>query len=164
MAIQKCIVSFSVLDADGDRASLPIYGSFDDASATLSSLASWAAARAAQLDPIIDGQIVNEAITIYPVLPGGLKGAPVAGSDVEKGGLLTWNLSVTPTRAYGQELPAFKVSKFVGDLVNVSDADVAAWITGLSSPFGTVTPTGDQFAYPFQSVRKAVKSFRKIGK
>lgn len=165
MATQAIIVSYSIVDADGDRASMPIYGLFDDSTATLSSIVAWAAARAAQIDAILDGQIVAENLTIYPTLPGGLKTSPNAGSDVEKTALFTWGLGgIAASHSQGMDIPAFLPSKFVGDAVNTVDTAVAAFVTGILPPFGTVTPTNEDWSSGLYSLRKAVKSFRKLGR
>lgn len=165
MATQAIIVSYSVVDADGDRASMPIYGLFDDATATISSIEAWAAARAGQLDAILDGQIVAEGITIYPALPGGLKVAPNPGSDVEKTALFTWGLGgLAAGHSQGMDIPAFLPSKFVGDVVNTADAAVTAFVNGILPPFGTITPTNEDWSTGLYSLRRAVKSFRKVGR
>lgn len=160
MAVQAVLVSFTVQDADGDRASIPIYGLYDDATATLSSLAAWVAARAAQLDAVTGSKILSESITLFPALPGGLKGAAVAGNDVERYAHLTWDTASSPVRAYGQDLPGAKDAVFTGDIVNVAQTDMAAWITGIAPPYGTVTPTTERFVFGLTTVRKGTKEFR----
>lgn len=160
MASQSILVSFTVQDADGDRASIPIYGIFDDATATLSALIAWVAARAAQLDSVLGAQILSESITLYPALPGGLKVSPVAGIDVERYAHLTWNTAGVPVRAYGQDLPGAKDAVFTGDLVNVAQADMAAWIAGIAPPYGTIIPVTERFTFGLTTVRQGVKAFR----
>lgn len=164
MAIQNAILSFSVLDADGDKASIPVYVHYDDATATLAAIQAFMAARASQLDAVLAGQITSMGITIFPALPGGLKGAPVAGSDVERTALLTWDTASSPVRAYGMDLPAAKDAVFTGDLVNVAQADMAAFITGMSPPPGTLVPTDERLAFSLVRVRSGRKSFRKLGR
>lgn len=165
MAQQAILISYSILDADGDRASMPIYGQYDDGSATLSSIAAWAAARAGDIDAICDGQIVSEAITLYPALPGGLKSAPNADSDVERTALFTFGLSsLAVAKSHGIDLPAFLPSKYLGDLVNTADTDVAAFVSGLLPSYGTIIPTSEEFLVGLATLRKARKSFRKLGR
>lgn len=163
MAIQKILATYSVQDADGDRASIPIYGTFDDATATLGSIAAWVAARADDIDNILDAQIVSMGYTIFPTLPISLKIAPNAGSDVEKTGLFTFNLDVSPVRAFGVDVPGFLPSKFAGDLINFADAEVVAFVAGLTPPYGTITPKDERWSYSIAAARKGVKSFRKLG-
>lgn len=165
MATQAVLISMGVIDADGDRATIPIYGTFDDATATLGSLAAWAAARVSQLDPVLDVQVVSMGITIYPTLPGGIKLTPNAGSDVEKTGLFTFGLfGLAASKSHSIDVPGFLPSKFVGDNVNTSDAAVQAFYNGYLAPYGTVIPTETTFSSPLSTFRKAVKSFRKLGK
>lgn len=164
MATQAVVISFSAQDADGDRASMPIYGLFDDATATLSSLAAWAAARASQLDAIMDVMLTSMGITIYPALPGGLKGAPNAGSDVERGALFTFGFTgLASNKSHGLEVPGFLPSKYSGDEVNLSDAAVIAFKNGLLPAYGTVIPCDPNFANGYYTLRRARKTFRKHG-
>lgn len=160
MAFQTVLVSFTLEDADGDRASMPIYGLYDDATATLASLAAWVAARAAQLDAVVGSKLISESITLFTALPGGLKASAVAGNDVERYAHLTWNTNSSPIRAYGQDLPGAKDAVFTGDIVNVAQADMAAWIAGIAPPYGTITPKDERFAFSLVNVRKGTKNFR----
>src|SRR5512142_2364742 len=108
MAEQPVLISYSITDADGDRASMPVYGTYDDATATIGTITAWAAARCSQLDAVCDGQIVSMAITLYPSLPGGIKGAANAGSDVEKTALFTFGLGgLASAKSHGMYVPAW---------------------------------------------------------
>ncbi len=162
MATQAMIVSFAVQDADGDRSSVPIYGTFDDGVATLSSLAAWCAARASDLDGILDGQIVGLSKTLFQALPGGLKPTPNTGSDVERGAIFTYALSgLAASHSHGIEVPAFLPTIYSGDAINFGNAALIAWIAGLTPPYGTVTPTNEDWTSNIASVRRGRKTFRK---
>lgn len=164
MAVQNAIHTITLQDADGDQASLPLYVTYDDATATLASIAAYMAARCADLDAITDAQIVKQSFLLQTALPGGLKGAPVAGSDVERTGLITFNLLTPSGKAYGMDIPGFKASKFTGDAINLGDADVTTWTTNIMSLAGTMKHLNDLWSSTFTSVRKGVKSFRKLGR
>lgn len=162
MATQAIIVSYGVQDADGDRKTVPVYGYFDDGVATLASIAAWVAARAADLDDILDGQIVSISKTLYQSLPGGLKPAPNVGSDTERGAILTYALSgLSAAHSYTQEIPALLPAIYAGDGLDFGNAALVAWIAGLTPPYGTITPTEENWASALASVRRGRKSFRK---
>jgi hypothetical protein len=163
MASVNVILSYALEDADGDRASLPIYGRFDDATATLSSLEAYLAATAADLDAITDVKIIGQALTIVPTLPSGLKADAVDGSDVEKTGLITYALHDPSNKSYGQDIPGFFQAGFVGDVIDQTDTNVAQWITR-NLTAGTVLHLNDLWSTYFTAVRRAVKSFRKLGR
>lgn len=164
MAVQNAIHTITLQDADGDQASLPLYVTYDDATATLASIAAYMAGRCADLDAIVDAQIVKQSFLMQTALPGGLKGAPVAGSDVERTGLITFNLLTPSGKAYGMDIPGFKASKFSGDNINLVDADVATWITNMVSLAGTMKHLNDLWSSTFTGARKGTKSFRKLGR
>lgn len=164
MAIQNVLISYTLQDADGDQASVPLYATYNDASVSLEDIVAAAGAAAALLDAITDVQIVKEAITFYPALPGGLKAEPVAASDVEKTGLLTFNLTSPSGKAYGQDIPGFALEFFVGDEINTLADEVADWITNMTSSGLDVRYTNNFWTSTLATIRKAVKSFRKLGR
>src|SRR5574337_1806557 len=164
MAIQNAIHTITLQDADGDQASVPLYVSYDDAVATLAALSAYMAGRCAEIDAITDPQIVRQSLLLQTALPGGLKAAPVAGSDVERTGLITFNLTTPTGKAFGLDVPGFKASKFSGDNINLADVDVAAFTTTVTTGGGTMTHKNDLWSSTLATVRKGVKSFRKLGR
>lgn len=161
MALQAVIVSISVEDADGDRASIPIYGVFEDSTVTLSQLLAWASARVSQTDAVTDGRITAMSVQLYPALPT-VKGSAVAGSDVERGALFTFALNgLASNKSQSIEVPAFKTAYYVGDGVDNAATDVANWLAGILPPFGTVAVTSEEFYAQLTSLRRSRKSFRK---
>lgn len=159
MALQPVLLSFTLEDDKGKRASCPIYGVFDDATATISSLLAYFSATAGDLDDITEAKIVSGSITLYPTLPLGLDANPVANSDVEESALLTFVTSAYG-KAYGQDIPAFIQSAFVDEAVNVADAAVAQWINRMVTS-GTIIHSNNFFQATLSSLRKGRKSFRK---
>lgn len=164
MAIQNAIVSYTVIDADGDQASIPIYVSYDDATATLATITTWVQQVAGYLDAITDTQVTKINVQLSVSIPGGLKPAAVAGSDVERTGLITYNLTTPAGKAYGQDIPGFATDEFTGDAINTGSLDVLQWtgrMTGAVAPF---TAKNDLWSSTLASVRKGVKTFRKLGR
>jgi len=149
------LISFSVLDDDGDRRNVHV---FFDAAVTPAALASFATAYEPLLDAVIDGQIVEASYTIGLTLAAGLKAAPVGNSEVQKGA----NFSYANASRYkhGIWIPSFKPTLFVGDTVNMAGAGVGAFndahITGLT---GTAPTNG--LGFDLTSLSKATKTFRK---
>ena len=164
MTTQNVLISWTLQDDDGDQASVPLYATYDDATVTLSDIVTQAGAFAALLDAITDVQIVKEAVTFYPALPGGLKSEPVASSDVEKTGLLTYNLTSPSGKAFGQDIPGLTLAAFVGDEINLSNTDIEDWITNNTSSGLDIRVTNNFWTSTLASIRKGVKSFRKLGK
>lgn len=165
MALQNGIHTITLQDADGDQASLPLYVKYDDATATLAAIAAYMAATVGDLDAVTDAQIVKQSFLIQTALPGGLKAAPVAGSDVERTGLITFNRVTPAGKAYGMDIPGWAAAHFVGDLINLTDAgDVAAWVSRIVTAGGTFEHYDDLWTTKMASGRKGVKSFRKLGR
>jgi hypothetical protein len=164
MAIQNVLITYTVQDADGDSASVPLYGTFDDGTVTLSALVGYAQGRASELNDITDAKPTKIAITLYPPLPSGMKASPVAGSDVEKTGLLTFNLVSPSGKAYGQDIPGFFDAGFSGDVVNPVGTEIEAWVDSMTSGVLAVTVTNDFWTSTLDNLRKGVKSFRKLGR
>lgn len=165
MALQNAIHTITLQDADGDQASLPLYVKYDDAVATLAALSAYMAGTIALLDPVVDAQIVKQSLLIQTALPGGIKVAPVAGSDVERTGLITFNRLAPAGKAFGMDIPGWKATKFVGDSINLADGgDVAAWVSRMTTLGGTMDHFDDLWTTTFPSARKGVKSFRKLGR
>jgi len=164
MAIQNVLISYTLQDADGDQASLPTYGTYDDASVTLADIVSYAGANAALLDAITDVKINKMAVTIFPALPGGLKADPVAGSDVEKTAVLTLNLDAPAGKAYTQDIPGFYLAGFTGDEVNKLAAAVEDWVNQMKSAITDVKMTNNFWTSKFTGLRRGFKSMRKLGR
>lgn len=155
------ILSFTVRDADGDDKSIPVYwpassinpADLQDASDTL----------AVFLDAVIDGQIVAVNVTIGLDLPGGIKGAPVANSEVQKGALLHFTAAGTPYR-WSIFVPTWTPAKFSGDAVNNAAAGVSsltgAIVAGITETSGNVDPS-DKYENDLTAYIGGEKRFRK---
>jgi hypothetical protein len=161
MTVKQLTHSVTILDADGNRRAIPIYSTYDSG-ASLSSILAYVAVTLTTLDLIIDGQIVKHSITLEGEMPtSGIKTAPVAGSNVQESGLITFLTDAPVKRSFGQDIPAFAQSKFTGKLITLGDTDVAAWIARMVATGATLLPSNQDFLAHLVSAPKGVKSFRK---
>jgi len=160
MAIQHAILSISVEDADGNQKSFADYISYNDATATLSSLAAAVSAEVATFDAVTDAKVLSATLALEYVLPEGLKTDPEVGSNVQESGLLNFDTDSPDGLTYSQAIPAMKQAGFTGKTVNGGQTDVAAWVT-LVTTVGTFSSLDDRRAFRLISLRRGRKSFRK---
>lgn len=113
----------------------------------------------ALLDKISDSQLVSASLMLSAPLHSGMKTSPVAGSDNEKTGLITYLPSTTRNR-YSQVIPAFPSAKFSGNQVNFADADVSNW-TGQMIGLATALSWSDRYGHALTEVVSGFKTFRK---
>lgn len=159
MANLNAILSYTLQDADGERTAFPYYATVSDAD-SLATLQGESDAYATLLDAITDGQIVKQRLIVEFPVTGGLKGAPVAGSEIERTGLFTYPLTALVGKVFSQDIPAFKYTLFVGNKINLMDLDVAAW-TGASIFSGSTPGQNNLWSSTLQAVRTGRKTFRK---
>lgn len=161
MAVLESLISAQVVDGDGEVTSTEQPFFFDTATATFAQVVTWIQGWGAALDLITDGKITKLRVSITIPLPSGIKTAAVANSDNEKTGLFTMNANGT-TNAYGDDVPAFPAAKFTGNQINLADAQVAAYVTYITTPTATtlITPT-DRYGNQLLSVKRGRKTFRK---
>lgn len=164
MATQNILYTFGLKDAKGKPATVPVYGTFDDSTATLAQLMAYASTTLLKLDPITEAVPTYVAVTLYPSLPGsGIKTVAVAGSDVEESGLIGYQLTTPANRSYAQDIPAFLQSLYVrGHFDNTGDVD--AWTAQMLNHATVVVPTNDFFASTLNAFLKGDKSFRQFGR
>jgi len=156
------LVSYTLRDVRGSKKSFPVYGQFNAATATLADLLTWADDMALDLDAITGAQVISESLTIYQTLPGGLKGAPVAGSDVEQTGLFTFPLTNLPSKVFTYDVPGLSDALAVSDSIDLADGDVIAFTGLIGNAVGaTIVPTNDIWSTYLDEVIKGKVSFRK---
>lgn len=121
-------------------------------------------AMALLIDPLISGQITRIGLVFDYTLIGGIKTAPVAGSDVEEGARFSFLTENNfPMR---MRLPTFLESLIVPGtkLVDTADTDVATFITAmtegidLAGVLGIVEPS-DSREEDVVSLVEAVEQF-----
>lgn len=157
----QSILSYTFEDADGDQKSLALYwpnsaintADLQDASDTI----------AAFLDAVTDGKIIAANLTRGIDLPSGLKAAPVANSEVQKGALLHFRRA-GQTRIYSLWVPSWTPSKFTGDEVNDASAGVSSLtdtiVDGITESSGNVV-FSDEFGNDLNLYVDGEKTFRK---
>jgi len=134
MAVLQAHVSFRVLDALGVIASLPIPFTQDD-TVTLADLATFVNTLAPLVDGVTDAEIVGIDIVLTDPLPGGLKTAPVAGSEVERVGLFNFSQNAIKYK-YGIPIPALKQTLIVNGRINLAASAVTAFVAGVTGAIG----------------------------
>lgn len=153
------LISISVRDADADTSSVMVHVQDGEA---LADYVLGAQAIAALVDPIVDGQIVGISVNLPIALPGGIKTAPVANCEVQKGGNFTF--AVDGRYQHGIRVPSLIPSLFVLDGINLAHTDVEAFTDiisdGTGGSFGDLIPHNGHNE-DILAVTKGVKSFRK---
>jgi hypothetical protein len=133
------------------------YFEYDDASATMSDFTGLRDGLVSNVLANLDGEIIQAAISfLLPISPAGA----ASGSEIEKTALFTFSLEDS-LYAWGLDIAAFAASKFIGNAVDLTDTDVAALVTYLTSSYAHgvrfIAPTG----IPLLEVKRARKTFRK---
>lgn len=148
------LLSYTVLDADGDKGNVPV---FIGGARTQAEIGAFNTFFAPLLDAVIDGQIVGGAYTIGVTLPGGLKVAPVANSERQLGALISFD---NPSRFnWGLYVPTWHLAYFNKNAIT-ADAAVASFLAAYVTGDGTVTPTNGE-SFDLSSVSKSRKAHRK---
>jgi hypothetical protein len=120
-----------VTDIDGVRGTVLSHLFVDSASTiaeTVTALDAWLAA----VDAVTQAQILNTNVRILPALPGGLKGAPASGSEMEEGAVLNFTQAGIPYK-YGQWVPAVIEAAKSGRAILLTETHVAALATLLTT-------------------------------
>lgn len=160
MAIQQGSVTLQIEDSRTEVTSYDQPFSYDDATATLAEIVSWASGLGAAVDLITDGAIKKIRISLLIPLPGGIKSAPVAGSDNEKTALSTI-MPFAVTNAYGVDTPAVPNALLVGNQIDQTNANWLAFIAYLGTAVHTIIGT-DRYGNALTGgVKHAVLTFRK---
>jgi hypothetical protein len=153
-------VSYSILDGDGDTSALAF--KVPAGTLTLAQITGYAQQMATLLDAVIGGKILGIGITLDAALPGGLKAAATATSDVQEGALFTFT-TATPY-VDSVRVPAWLETLFTGKEVNLAGTGVGAFRDGLLNGIdvaGTTVAASDRYENDYTSLKSSVKSFRK---
>jgi hypothetical protein len=125
------LLSFTILDADGDRKSTKI---FFPSATTPAQLIAFGTAYAPLLDAVIGGKVERARYSVDLTLPGGLKAAPDALSEVQFAARASFDNA--SRYAWGDYWPSFKPALFTGDIVSVGGIGVQplidAYVVGLA--------------------------------
>jgi hypothetical protein len=155
------IISYSLVDENGDAGSVSIFVAYDAATETASSLLGAAAAFGGKIDAITGCVITGFGVNIGALPDPSWKTAPVADTDVQKGLLLNFNAADT---VYPQEI---LIPGLLGSLVGAngqpiltSGAAIDQFADLIVSGSGAVYPN-NKFLLDLTSLRDAAVSFRK---
>lgn len=153
------LLSIQITDDDGDTNSAIIHLPIGLSLAQYQAISDVFTSR---IDNVVDGQVTASRMEVNFSLPVGLKAAPVAFSENQKGA--QFNFETAGQYSHGMRVPCFSPAKFSGDLVNEVDAQVAAFIDGMLNGvpdgIGTTQPVS-KYAEDLQTVRSATKAFRR---
>lgn len=163
MALQPVLLSWTVEDAKGKKASVPVYGKFDDATATLAAILAQVDGWNTVIDNVTEAKILSSSVTIYPTLGAGLKASAGVNCDVQETGLLTFPLAGLPQKSFSVDIPAFLQIAFNLNNIWLADTNVVDLVDMLTGANTPIRVTNDLWTnYLDAPPRKAVKSFRKI--
>lgn len=114
------------------------------------------------IDGVSGAIVISSGITLFPDLPAGLKGAAEANSNVQDGGLFSFDLTDS-NYIDSVFVPALKNALLNGDeqTIDVTDALVIALDAALSVEGGAANPASNRFGITYASLQAAVSSFRK---
>jgi hypothetical protein len=159
--------SQTVVDEWGIEASTPAYAMIDGAM-TVTQLVAQANTLVADLDAATGGQITKQRVTILPVLPGGIKTGPVAGSRVEQTGLVGFgSVGATVTSAtdkrWSYAIPAIANTPTVlsGDRIVLTGADPVGVLITLLTTVGTLIIWCNNHQQQITAFKDALIAFRK---
>lgn len=155
---QKTQFSFSLLDELGTKASMVIYAAADPTKLISDLAADWET-WAALIDAITGAQITGGTAQLVEVPSGDEKVMPAAGSRVEQTGVFDYP-NGTSGRVFGEAVPGLDDSKIVDGTIDLSDADVAAFVAAMTTATANTAPTSNTFA-DLGALRDAFLSFRK---
>jgi len=149
-------LSFKITDAKAKSKRTHVYA---QTGGTLVELQTFVDANAPLLDVIIEGQITAISFTRQLVIPGGLKGAPLANCDVEEGANMLFDVSATNYN-HGIRLPSLLQTLFTGEEVDIADLDLIAWSNNIINGTAGVVPS-DRYGGDVIGLLSGAKTFRR---
>jgi hypothetical protein len=156
----RALVSYQVLDADGNRAAVPIYITYS--TATLAQLTTYAQSLEDLVDAVLDAKVEKISLTVDVALTGNEKADPVAGSNIQETALISWDADNTPY-SFAIDLPGYFQDGFTGKTVDQTNAGFQAWRDFLNTASNTILGT-DRYGNALLTVIRARKTFRKFRK
>lgn len=154
------LYSYTIRDADGNRNTFAARIALG--ALTLADLQAWHDLTATELNAVTEGVIESSRVEVNFDLPGGLRTDPVAGSNNQEGGLMTFALDSGFSDGY--RVPAWQNSKFNLKDIVVADADVEDWIelftinTDINGKNVRFVSRAEEL---YSGLVRAVKSFRR---
>lgn len=151
-------INFRLQDSESDTklATVPLYV---PTGFTLAQYQTFADAAAPLIDAVTGSEIVGIDMALALSIVGGLKGAPVAASLNERGGII--GMETAGQFNDSVRIPAILVSIMSGDEFSLADTDIAALTLLLTAGDGVVFPrTRDGFVWEGTGLY-GKKSFRR---
>lgn len=153
------VYSFQVTDADGNVTAVTVYAKH--ASATLAQLQTWGQDLSEVIDGALDGKVTKAGLLV-DLTVGDVKAEPVAGSNIQETGLITFDCASTPYN-FSLDFPAYLKDGFDGKSIDQDNAAFQALRDYLITASNTIIGT-DRYANSLVSVARARKTFRKFRK
>jgi len=150
--------SYTLLDGLGSHASMVIYAKADPTKTLTNILADWETF-AALIDLIVGGQILHGQVRLLTAPSGSEKSSPGSTSRVEQTGVFDFP-NATNSRIFGEAVPSLADSVIVGGQIDLTDTNVANFVTAMSTATANSEPTTNQFLV-LTALRDAFLSFRK---
>lgn len=150
------LISFTLEDENANRGNvvIPCPTGF-----TLAEYQAYATALAPDLDGVTGAKIVSANLALALTLPAGLKAAPVGDHFIQTGANMGYDAAATPYR-HTIRVPAFMLSKLVGEDVDAADADVVTFNLELTVGNGTIQAC-DKYGNDLSSFIGGLLTFRK---
>jgi len=148
--------SYRIKDAEGIVSNHVFYATFDD-SKTMANIQTESNAFAAVLDPMTEGEIVNAEFSIVLTLTG-LKGAPVADSDIQET-LLSSFVQSGSFYKWGDDIPAYIDAINVNGRIDLTNATYVTYVTFMTTATGGFTPAG-RMVNALVALSSGVETFR----
>ncbi len=160
--------SATVIDEAGIKANT-IAHLFIDPAQTVTQLDTALNAWLVALDGITGGQIVRSSASVMPALPGGIKGAPVVGSEVQEVATFDFSQAGTPYK-WGSVVPSFletlETAQHKPDLANALVLAYTGLLTTAPVLGGAYTGPGNDalvaLVYAFLATRKHRRAERAV--
>src|ERR1035437_4513607 len=161
MARVPVVVSATIVDEGGIKASTALYATADNTQ-TIASLDTEVNAMISAIDAATDGVIREARVTIFPVLPTGIKASAAAGSRVEQLGLLGFNATGSNNR-YTADVPALSngATVVVGDRIVLEVVDPIGLLNNLLTVLGTALHWTNEHYQEIQKFLDALVAYRK---
>lgn len=159
MATAQGLASFQIVDAVGVTTSCDVPFTYNDATTTLAQIVTWLQGLGLAIDAVTEGKVTKIRFILSVTLPGGLKSAAVANSDVEETALISMDAANTAYN-YGFDIPAFVQSKFTGGAVDLADTAVATLLSYLTTATNGIVGS-DRYSNALVVALRGNKTFRK---
>lgn len=153
------LLSVSLRDEANQRGSVIFY--WPAGTATLAEVQLFVDGVVPNIDAMSGAVIESASVSLGMVLPGPLKGAPVAGHNIQNGANIAFALA-NSQYTHSIRMPAVLESLIVpgSDIVDMTGTNEVTFINDVVSGVGPVMPT-NQFGIDITSFINAVRTFRR---